>query len=240
MNQLQNTKTQIEKNLGYHFQNDALLSTALTHSSYTNEMKSRGLTSECNERLEFLGDSVLQIISSEMLFKRFPNLPEGDLSRIRSQIVCEKALNSYSAKISLGNFLLLGHGEELNQGRSRPSILADAFEAMIAAIYLDGGFVPAKDFLLPFLEAETDTIELTKKGEDPKSRLQEIVQQERNEKFEYVLVEESGPAHDRMFVVEARLNRNVIGKGAGKTKREAEQNAAAEALGLFGEIRDES
>lgn len=151
--------------MGYHFQNDALLSTALTHSSYTNEMKSRGLTSECNERLEFLGDSVLQIISSEMLFKRFPNLPEGDLSRIRSQIVCEKALNSYSAKISLGNFLLLGHGEELNQGRSRPSILADAFEAMIAAIYLDGGLCASQRLLLPFLEAETDTI-----GADQKRR----------------------------------------------------------------------
>ncbi|MCI8590637.1 MAG: ribonuclease III [Clostridiales bacterium] len=230
-------KKNIESALQYSFQDESILLTALTHSSYTNEMKSRGIIIACNERLEFLGDSILQIISSEMLFTRFPDLPEGDLSRIRSQIVCEKALNNYAAKISLGEFLLLGHGEEMNQGRQRPSILADAFEALIAAIYLDSNLDRVKQFLLPFLTNEVSSIELSKKGEDAKSRLQEIIQQERNEKFEYVLVEESGPAHDRVFKVEARLNRNVIGRGSGKSKREAEQNAAAEALKLFGEER---
>ncbi|MCI8332512.1 MAG: ribonuclease III [Clostridiales bacterium] len=232
-----NNKKNIETALHYSFQNETLLLTALTHSSYTNEMKSRGVVIECNERLEFLGDSILQIISSEMLFTRFPDLPEGDLSRIRSQIVCEKALNSYAAKIKLGEFLQLGHGEEMNQGRQRPSILADAFEALIAAVYLDSNLDAVKQFLLPFLIEEVSSIELSKKGEDAKSRLQEIIQQERNEKFEYVLIEESGPAHDRVFKVEARLNRNVIGTGSGKSKREAEQNAAAEALRLFGEDR---
>lgn len=225
----------LEKKIKYNFKDRKIIETALTHSSYTNEMKSRGKISPCNERLEFLGDSVLQIISSEMLFKKFPNMTEGDLSRIRSQIVCEKALGDYSNMISLGKYLLLGKGEEQNRGRYRTSILADAFEALIAAIYLDSDILTVKNFLLPFLEKETDSLELSKMGEDDKSRLQEIIQQEKNEKFEYILVEENGPAHAKEFVVEARLNSNVIGRGKGSTKRQAEQNAAAEALKLFGE-----
>ena len=234
-NQLEINQNKFEDKIKYHFRNPALLQTALTHSSYTNEMKSKEIICECNERLEFLGDSVLQIISSEMLFSRFETLPEGDLSRIRSQIVCEKALNQYSSIINLGDYLLLGHGEEINHGRQRPSILADAFEALIAAIYLDSDLDTTKKFLLPFLYEEMNGIEISRKGENSKSRLQEIVQQEKGEKFEYVLIRESGPAHDREFEVEARLNRNVIGTGIGKTKREAEQRAAAEALKLFGE-----
>ena len=221
--------------LGHDFGDISLLATALTHSSFINEIKSREPGRKCNERLEFLGDSVLQIISSEMLFTRFTDMPEGDLSRLRSQIVCEKALAKYATKISLGDYLFLGHGEDKNNGRSRPSILADAFEALIAAIYLDSDLDTTKKFLLPFLCEETETLELSRKGEDYKSRLQEIVQQERGERFEYVLVRESGPAHQREFEVEARLNTNVIGKGTGRTKREAEQNAARQALDLFGE-----
>jgi len=226
----------LEKILELDFTDKELLKKSLTHSSYTNEMKSRGVICECNERLEFLGDSILQIISSELLYAYFDSLHEGDLSRIRAQIVCEKALNKYATELGLGEFLLLGHGEELNNGRKRPSILADAFEALIAAIYLEAGLEKTRDFLLPFLESEIKTIETGKHGEDSKSRLQEIVQREPNERFEYVLVKESGPAHDREFEVEARLNRNVIGKGKGKTKREAEQNAATQALKLFGEL----
>lgn len=226
----------LEEILNLNFKDQELLKKSLTHSSYTNEMKSRGVTCECNERLEFLGDSILQIISSELLYGYFYTLHEGDLSRIRAQIVCEKALNKYATELGLGEFLLLGHGEELNNGRKRPSILADAFEALIAAIYLDTGLDKTREFLLPFLTREIETIETGKHGEDSKSRLQEIVQREPNERFEYVLVKESGPAHDREFEVEARLNRNVIGRGKGKTKREAEQNAATQALKLFGEL----
>ncbi len=224
----------LEEKTGYKFKDPTILETALTHSSYTNEMKSKGKQSVCNERLEFLGDSVLQIISSEMLFKKFASMPEGDLSRIRSQIVCEKALADYSHMISLGDFLFLGKGEEQNKGRKRPSILADAFEALIAAIYLDSDIDTVRGFLLPYLEKETSGLELGKRGEDHKSRLQEIIQQEKNEKFEYILVEEKGPAHAKEFTVEARLNSNVIGRGKGHSKREAEQNAAAQALELFG------
>ena len=226
----------LEQKLKYSFTDKELLEKSLTHSSYTNEMKSRGVVCECNERLEFLGDSILQIISSELLYGHFDTLHEGDLSRIRAQIVCEKALNKYATDMGLGEHLLLGHGEELNNGRRRPSILADAFEALIAAIYIDAGLNATRAFLLPYLESEIENIETSKHGEDSKSRLQEIVQREPNERFEYVLVKESGPAHDREFEVEARLNRNVIGKGKGKTKREAEQNAATQALKLFGEL----
>lgn len=236
MEELLTNRALLEEKLGHTFNDPDLLRISLTHSSFTNEMKSKGHFCECNERLEFLGDSVLQIISSEMLFERFTKLHEGDMSRIRSQIVCEKALNKYATSIGLGEHLLLGHGEELNNGRSRPSILADAFEALIAAIYLDAGLEVTRKFLAPFLKNETDSIEGDHRGEDYKSRLQEIIQQEHGERFEYVLIRESGPAHDREFEVEARLNRNVIGTGVGKTKREAEQNAAAEALKLFGEI----
>ncbi len=226
---------EFEEKIGHTFAQPLLLRTAMTHSSYTNEKKSKGKGPECNERLEFLGDSVLQIVSSEMLFDRFSSLQEGELSRIRSRIVCEKALNKYARALDLGEYLQLGHGEELNNGRSRPSILADAFEALIAAIYLDSDLATVKKFLLPFLQKEAEEVEVGGHSEDSKSRLQEIVQQERDEHFEYVLIRESGPAHDREFEVEARLNRNVIGTGVGKTKREAEQNAAAQALGLFGE-----
>lgn len=226
----------LENKLEHSFTDKELIKKSLTHSSYTNEMKSRGVICECNERLEFLGDSILQIISSELLYGHFDTLHEGDLSRIRAQIVCEKALNKYATEMGLGEHLLLGHGEELNNGRKRPSILADAFEALIAAIYLDAGLDKTRAFLLPYLENEIENIETSKHGEDSKSRLQEIVQREPNERFEYVIVKESGPAHDREFEVEARLNRNVIGKGKGKTKREAEQNAATQALKLFGEL----
>lgn len=229
----------LEKTVGYFFRNRALLQTALTHSSYTNELRSKGVESRCNERLEFLGDSVLSVIVSRFLFQEFDSRQEGDLTKIRAAVVCEKALAKYAAKISLGEYLLLGHGEDKNDGRHRPSITADAFEALLGAFYLDSGYDCDKieKFLLPFVKEE-----IADSGEDAsfmdyKTALQQIVQQANGEKLRYVLVGESGPDHDKSFQVEARLNSNVIGHGTGNTKRAAEQNAAKEALELFGTVQ---
>lgn len=228
----------LEAAVGYHFQNGEILTEALTHSSYHNEMKSKGERVPYNERLEFLGDSVLSIVTSSYLFEKYRSKQEGDLTKIRAAVVCEKALAKYAAKIGLGEYLYLGHGEVMNNGRHRSSITADAFEALLAAIYLDSGetFGHVTDFLLPFIEKEVE--EVTKSGVyiDYKTSLQQIVQQAEGELLEYVLVEAKGPDHDKQFSVEARLNSNVIGRGTGKTKREAEQKAAREALVLFGEL----
>lgn len=228
---------ELEEKLGYKFKNRNLLMTALSHSSYSNELKARGVQVKCNERLEFLGDSVLSIVTSEHLFENFPLLPEGELTKIRAAVVCEKALHKYSQKIGLGDYLLLGHGEEHTNGRSRPSILADAFEAVLAAIYLDcdGNLDRVKTYLLPFVCEEIDEVVSRASSTDNKTKLQQIVQMAEGEVLEYVLVGESGPDHNKTFEVEARLNSNVIGRGKGHSKREAEQLAAKEALSLFGE-----
>ena len=201
---------------------------------YSNEMKSRDIIMECNERLEFLGDSVLSYITSGYLYSEFPDLPEGDLSRIRAGAVCEKTLYRLADAIGLGNYLMLGHGEEHTNGRKRPSILADAFEALLAAIYLDGGIEPVKEFLLPRITAEINGIIKAGNDRDYKTSLQQVVQKEHGDILEYVTVGERGPAHMKVFTVEARLNGNVIGTGNGRSKRAAEQNAAREALALFG------
>ncbi len=233
--------TALEERIGYTFRDRTLLEVAMTHSSHSNEMKGRGLVIPCNERLEFLGDSVLSIIASEYLFSHYTQRPEGDLTRMRAEIVCERALSGYAMQIGLGDFLFLGRGEEKNQGRTRKSILADAFEALLAAIYLDAGNTGKKTvsrFLLPFLIEE-----LTLLGghiQDYKTLLQQIIQQVNGELLEYVTVAESGPDHRKSFVVEARLNSNVIGTGEGTSKREAEQKAAREALVLFGETNGET
>lgn len=228
---------ELEEKLGYRFKNKALLVTALSHSSYSNELKARGVQIKCNERLEFLGDSVLSIVTSEYLFENFPLLPEGELTKIRAAVVCEKALHKYSQKLSLGVHLLLGHGEEHTNGRSRPSILADAFEAVLAAIYLDSDsdLETVRAYLLPFICEEIEDVVSRASSTDNKTKLQQIVQMAEGEVLEYVLVGESGPDHDKTFEVEARLNSNVIGRGKGHSKREAEQLAAKEALSLFGE-----
>ncbi|MBQ7124813.1 MAG: ribonuclease III [Clostridia bacterium] len=225
---------ELEEKIGYKFENINNLLLALTHSSYSNEMKARDIKADCNERLEFLGDSVLSYITSEYLYSEFYSLPEGDLSRIRASAVCEKSLYKLATSIGLGDYLLLGKGEENTNGRKRPSILADAFEALLAAIYLDGGIENVKRFLLPIITPEIS--EITEKGKDLdyKTSLQQVVQQERGDILEYVITEESGPAHMKKFTVEARLNGNVIGRGSGGSKRAAEQNAAREALSLFG------
>ena len=227
----------LEENIGYRFKNGELLTRALTHSSYSNESGLRNHHMFCNERLEFLGDSVLSIITSNYLYKNFTDCPEGELTRMRAEVVCERALSGYSDAIGLGRYLLLGVGEEKNNGRQRRSILADAFEALLAAIYLDAGengMAEAERFLMPFIKKEIESVR--KKGSfngDPKTLLQQFVQQAEGDFLEYAVVGESGPDHMKTFKVEARLNSNVIGRGEGRSKREAEQNAAREALALF-------
>lgn len=218
----------LENKIGYKFKSLTILEEALTHSSYANE-KHNG--SVCNERLEFLGDSVLGLISAEYYFKLFAAKPEGDLTKMRAASVCEESLFGFAKRISLGDYLFLGKGEEHTGGRERPSILADAFEAVIAAIYLDGGFEKARDFVLPFL---LNPPEKDERFKDYKTTLQEIIQKNPEERLEYVHTGEEGPDHDKHFFVEVRLNSNVIGRGQGRSKKHAEQQAAKEALELMG------
>ena len=215
--------------LGYEFRDAGLLKKALTHSSYANEGR-QGLQS--NERLEFLGDSVLGLVAANYLFRRETG-PEGELTKLRAAIVCEKALCSYARELRLGECLLLGKGERSTGGAERPSILADAFEAVTAARYLDGGFEPVERFLTRFLEKEVSN-QRRLHFKDYKTTLQEIVQQNPEERLEYVLTGESGPDHNKVFMVEVHLNSNVIGSGRGRSKKEAEQLAAREALTLMG------
>ena len=214
-----------ENNIQYTFKDISLLELALTHSSYANESK---VQMAYNERLEFLGDAVLQLITSEKLYTENPDMPEGKMSKLRASLVCEDALAEYSKQIELGRFMLLGKGEDNTGGRERPSVLADAFEALIGAIFLDGGIEPAKKFVRRFL----DDAHLMVK--DYKTLLQEIIQKNPGERLSYVVVGESGPDHDKCFTVEVRLNSNSIGTGTGKSKKQAEQQAAKEALGLMG------
>lgn len=228
-------QAELEKVLGYSFKNKALLTEALTHSSYINEHK-KEYTGDCNERLEFLGDSVLSIIVSDHIFSRYRSRQEGDLTKIRASVVCEKALAKYAKEIRLGDYLRMGHGEEKNNGRSRASITSDAFEAVLGAFYIDSDRntdLIAK-FLMPFIIKEIEYISREDSFIDYKTALQQIVQQAEGEKLEYAVVDESGPDHHKTFTVEARLNSNVIGRGEGPSKREAELAAAKEALELFG------
>ncbi len=228
----------LEQQTGYVFKDKSLLKTALTHSSYANELKAKGENIMYNERLEFLGDSVLSLVASVYLFKGNSQLFEGDLTKIRAGIVCENALYDYACSINLGDFLLLGHGEEVTGGRKRKSILSDAFEALLAAIYLDGGFNSARSFVLPFLSEAAEKLIREGGGEDYKTLLQKFVQQNRGDILEYRLAGESGPSHSKIFDYEVLLNNNVIGTGTGKSKRDAEQAAAREALILFGKISE--
>ena len=219
----------LEKKIGYTFKNKELLKTALTHSSFANE---QGGNVKYNERLEFLGDSVLGIITAEYLFINHRDFPEGELTKVRSALVCEKALFNFATELGLGEYLFLGKGEANTGGRERPSILADAFEALIAAIYLDGGMEQAKAFVLRFIKkAQNEAIEV---NTDYKTKLQEIIQKNPEERVEYVIIDESGPDHDKRFIVGVKLNSNIIGKGEGRSKKQAEQLAAKEALRLMG------
>lgn len=218
-----------EKILGYQFNNLSLLETAVTHSSYANE---KGNGHKYNERLEFLGDSVLGFVTADYFFTHMRDLPEGQLTKLRAATVCEDACFDYAKDIDLGTYMLLGKGEEKTGGRQRSSILADAFEAVIAAIYLDGGIEPARDFILRFIIPAIEKHQVAFK--DYKTVLQEVIQKNPEEKLTYVLVGESGPDHDKKFEVEVHLNSNIIGRGEGRTKKQAEQEAAREALELMG------
>ncbi len=222
--------SELEHKLNYKFKNIELLRNALTHSSYANEEHCRFGS---NERLEFLGDSVLSIIVSEYIYKNFKQLPEGELTKLRASLVCEKALCGFSRELQMGKYLYLGKGEAHNHGEERPSILADAFEAVLAAIYLDGGFEPAKKHVLRFI-----TEELRSRDDDTfkdyKTLLQEVIQKNPEERLVYILTDETGPDHDKSFTVEVHLNSNVIGSGVGKSKKQAEQEAAHQALLLMG------
>lgn len=215
---------QLEKALNYTFKNKALLRIALTHTSYANESK---VPAQHNERLEFLGDSVLSVVVANYLYHHSTR-PEGELTRMRASLVSEDALFQFAQEIELGEYLRLGRGEELGGGRTRPSVVSDAFEAVIAALYLDGGMEAAQNFILPFL-TEGKTAE-----EDFKTRLQEVIQQNPQEKLRYEVEGESGPDHDKRFEVAVYLNSNCIARGAGRSKKAAEQQAAHEALRLMG------
>ena len=218
---------EFEEIIGYSFKNANLLKTALTHSSYANE---RGL-GECNERLEFLGDSVLGVVTADYFYHNLNHLPEGEMTKKRAACACEKSLYKFAKEIDLGKYIYLGRGEENMGGRDRASILADAFEAVIAAIYLDSGLDEARKFVLRFVKkAANENISL----KDYKTELQEIIQKNPDEHLSYVLVGESGPDHDKRFEVEVLLNSNVIGCGIGRSKKLAEQEAARQALELMG------
>lgn len=229
MNEIEKTE-EFEELINYKFKDKKLLVNALTHSSYANENRN---PKGSNERLEFLGDSVLSIVVSDHLYKQLGSVAEGDLTKLRASLVCEKSLYAFAQKIKLGDYIFLGKGEENTGGRERPSILADAFEAVIAAIYLDGGMEAASRHILRFIPE--DLVRGTKMVfGDYKTILQEIVQKNPEEKVEYVLIGEEGPDHNKRFVVEVMLNSQVIGKGRGRSKKNAEQLAAKEALELMG------
>ena len=216
----------LEEEIGYHFKNISLLQNALTHSSYANERWHNSLLS--NERLEFLGDSSLGMLVAEYLFRNFPDRPEGELTRMRADMVCEKTLAGVAEKIHLGQHLLLGHGEEQGGGRSRESILADAVESVIAASFLDGGMEAALHFIKTFILVEVPVSQLH--NMDYKTKLQELVQQKKNQVLSYKLVAETGPDHDKHFEVSVSLNGKEVGQGEGRSKKRAEQEAARLAI----------
>ena len=211
----------LEETIGYSFRNKRLLSHAMTHSSYANEH--RWEKTRCNERLEFLGDAVLELVSSDFLFHTYGELPEGDLTKIRASLVCEPTLAFCAEQIELGEYLFLGKGEEATGGRMRHSVVSDGMEALIGAIYLDGGFANAKEFIHRFILNDIENKELFY---DSKTTLQEIVQGQYEEDVHYVLVKEEGPDHNKSFYVEAVLGNRVLGEGCGHTKKGAEQQAA--------------
>jgi len=215
--------TEFEEKIGYSFKDKSLLELALTHSSYANENKLK----KNNERFEFLGDSVLGFVTAEYLFSEYKNRPEGEMTKLRAAVVCEKSLFKFAEQIDLGKYILLGRGEDSTGGRNRPSVVSDAFEAVVAAIYLDGGIDAAKSYILKFIK---DAIKKEASFKDNKSLLQEEIQKVKGNTLSYEEVGEEGPDHDKTFVFRVLLNGNVVGEGKGKSKKEAEQNAAGNAL----------
>lgn len=221
----------LEARIGYTFHDRRLLQNALMHSSYANENRARGCTS--NERLEFLGDSVLGMVTAMRLYRLYPDMPEGKLSRLRAELVCEQSLHTVALELGLGSYIRLGHGEARNGGRERPSILADAVEAIIAAIYLDGGLESAQRFILDHILTGLAEGQMHHVA-DYKTDLQERVQRKPGQALEYTLLSESGPDHNKSFTMNVLLNGSEIGRGTGRTKKEAEQSAAKSALERMG------
>ena len=221
----------LEQKIGYRFRNRELLVTALTHSSYANE---RHGEAQSYERQEFLGDSILGLVTAEFLFTHEPPLPEGRMTRMRAELVCEASLHKTALELGLGSYMRLGRGEEHTGGRERPSILADMVEAIIAAIYLDSGMEEARRFILARVLRDA-AFDDSHRSADYKTRLQELVQRKSNQVIAYDLVEETGPDHDKTFTFEVLINGAVSGRGSGKTKKEAEQMAAARALESYRE-----
>ena len=217
----------IEKKLGYTFKNQSILETALTHSSYANEHK--GLSQASNERLEYLGDSILGMTVADHLYSNYPDMTEGGMTRLRAELVCENSLRRVSIEIGLGKHIKLGKGEEHSGGRRRSSILADAVEALIAALYLDGGLEVTKEFIGKYILSEIHAIE-SRRNSDYKTALQELVQQHSGQTLSYNVLGESGPDHNKQFEAEVCLNGKPIGRGIGRTKKVAEQAAAQKAL----------
>ncbi|MDR1892933.1 MAG: ribonuclease III [Oscillospiraceae bacterium] len=215
----------LQATLCYRFKNPEILQNALTHSSYSNENR---ITSGSNERLEFLGDSVLSLVVSDYLYRQFAHLPEGELTKLRASLVCEKTLCRFAKSLDLGGYLLFGKGEKNTGGGERPSILADAFEAVLAAVYLDGGMEEASRLVMFHVKHELKS----RSGAitDYKTALQEVIQKNPDSHVDYVQTDETGPDHDKMFTVEVRLGGEVIGIGQGRSKKNAEQAAAMEAL----------
>ena len=222
----------LKDKIKYEFKNKVLLRKALTPSSYANEQRARHLQN--NERLEFLGDSVLGFVTADYLYNQFPELPEGELTKLRAAIVCEQALYEVAKELGIDGAICLGHGEESSGGRQRPSILADAVEALLGAIYLDGGIEPAREFVLSFIPKSAERARQGRMFKDYKTTLQEIVQKNLQETLEYRLAGTSGPDHDKTFDMELLLNSNVFASGQGRSKKEAEQMAAKQALALMG------
>lgn len=222
--------------IGYKFRDAKYLENALTHSSFANERKSKGIIYPSNERLEFLGDAVLQITISEYLYKHFKKSSEGSLTKIRQYLVCEKTLASVALGISLGDYIHIGKGEELMDCRTRPKVLADTMEALVAAIYLDSDsflIEGAKEAVINLFKSELEKSEKMQSG-DYKSTLQQLVEKDGSSILEYVVLSESGPDHKKTFIVQAKVNNNVVGQGSAATKKDAEMLAAKAALQLFG------
>ncbi len=226
---------ELEEKIGYKFNDIKLLETALTHASYSNEKKSRGMNFESNERLEFLGDSVLELVISRNLYDSYKNRAEGQLTKMRQHLVCEKTLSKIATSISLGDYLNLGKGEEQTDCRNRKKVLADAIEALFAAIYLDSGeeLSECKRVILTLMKNEIENASNMQKG-DYKTMLQELIEKDGSGELVYEVTDESGPEHDKTFTVKASVNNNTVGVGTSKSKKDAEMIAAREALLLFG------